>query len=142
MTKRYQHVLYATDLNDKSNSAAEEAQSLAELFNAKFSLLHVVRPIATTYGYIGDYELERQLMKEAKTQMVKLGDQLGVGEENLHLVEGYPKEDIIEFSDEIGADLIVLNGHRHHFLGTLGSVANAVANKSNCDVLVLASEKN
>ncbi|OAJ33033.1 universal stress protein [Piscirickettsia salmonis] len=145
MAKKYQHVMFATDLNNKNSNidieAAQEAQDLANLFSAKFSLLHVVQPIASAYGYIGDYGLEKQLVQEAQIQMEKISKELNVNEEDTYIIEGQPKEDIINFSKEVNVDLLVLQGHRHHFLGILGSTANTVINKAECDVMVLATGK-
>lgn len=141
MAKKYQHVLFATDLNDKDLNPIEEAQNLAKVFDAKFSLLHVVRTIATTYGYIGDYDFEKQLIEQAQLQMEKIGNHFNVEKENQHIIQGYPKEDIIKFAEAKDVDLIVLNGHRHNFLGALGSTANAVANKAKCDIFILAEGK-
>ncbi|ODN41858.1 universal stress protein [Piscirickettsia litoralis] len=141
MTKKYQHILFATDLNDKNLAPIENAQQIAKSFDAKFSLLHVIRTMATTYGYIGDYNLEKQLVEQANNAMKKLGAQFDIDQKDLHIVQGYPKEDIIRFSDENDVDLIILNGHSHNFIGALGSTANSVANRATCDILILAEGK-
>ncbi|QGP57198.1 Universal stress protein A (plasmid) [Piscirickettsia salmonis] len=97
--------------------------------------------MATTYGYIGDYRLEEQLVEQAEMTMKKFGAQFNINSQDLHVIQGYPKEDIIKFSDEHQVDLIILNGHSHNFIGALGSTANSVANRATCDTFILSKGK-
>ncbi|ODN42127.1 universal stress protein [Piscirickettsia litoralis] len=138
--KKYQHVLFATDLDERSESAAEYARDFAALLDAKFSMLHIVQVVAAAYGYVGDYDFEQQIVEDAHAEMARLAGKLGVESGSCQVVKGYPKEDLLRKAKQMGVDLIILHGHRHHWLGMLGSTANSIVNKAECDVLVLSAE--
>ncbi|RNC76965.1 universal stress family protein [Piscirickettsiaceae bacterium NZ-RLO2] len=141
MTKKYQHALFATDLGDGSSESIQQAQELSSQLSVKLSLLHVVPDISRTYGYMGVPVYDSELLKNATDEMTIICSKLNISEDNQHVVEGYPKEDILTFAKDERVDLIILNGHRHNWLGMLGSTADAIVNKAECDVFVLASGK-
>ncbi|ODN41844.1 universal stress protein [Piscirickettsia litoralis] len=142
MTKKYKHALFATDLDEGSSEAIQQAQELSSQLAGKFSLLHVVPDISRTYGYMGAPIYDSELLKSAADEMALMCNKLDISEDSQNIVEGYPKEDILTFAKDENVDLIILSGHRHHWLGMLGSTANVIVNKAECDVFVLASTKN
>ena len=55
------------------------------------------------------------------------------------MLEGSPKQAIVEEAERWGADLVVVGSHGRGFWGRLllGSVSHAVAARANCPVLIV-----
>ena len=75
--KNYTHILLAVDFSDHADAVTERARDLADKYQAKISLLHVVDnlPIVDTLdGTIIPYEIDltEQLMESAKLRLEKL----------------------------------------------------------------------
>ncbi|MCP3680600.1 MAG: universal stress protein [Gammaproteobacteria bacterium] len=135
----YKHLMFATDLTEENAHTIPRVKKLAELYGAKLSVVHVVEHLATVaYGYIGSFDIEQQLLEEAKNEMKKVGEKLGVAEEDQHVEVGHPKTEIIEIAKKLNVDLIVVGSHGRHGLGVLlGSTCNAILHSAPCDVLTV-----
>ena len=135
----YKHVLFATDLAEDSDNIAKKVTKLAELYEAKLSMVHVVEHLAAiAYSYMGSIEVEDQLVNEARAELKKMGDLMQVAEENRHLEVGHPKTEIIEVANRVGADLIIVGSHGPHGITALiGSTTNAIIHGASCDVLMV-----
>jgi nucleotide-binding universal stress UspA family protein len=86
-------------------------------------------------------ELSKLLPEVAgKIQSTEYGAELQVETE---IIEGYPKEVIVEEAERWGADLIVLGSHGYGNLKRffLGSVAQAVAAHAPCSVEIVRGKK-
>ena len=139
----YQHILLAVDYSVNNDYIADKAKGLAERYQAKLSILHVLDNIPmpdTNYGTVillsekTDYDL----LEAEKTKLLVLGQRLAVADDNQWLVWGVPKEEIIHIASQENIDLIVLGSHERHGLGLLlGSIANSVLQHSPCDVLAV-----
>lgn len=136
---KYNHILIATDLLEGSEKIAKRAVEMAQEFAAKLSIIHVVEPLpGYGYAFIAPAEIESQLIDEAKKQLIELAKKYTISEENVHVVLGPTKVEILEVAEKTGVDLIVVGTHTRHGLGhLLGSTANAVIHGSKCDVLTV-----
>jgi len=142
MSINYSHVLLATDLSQETSAVAEKARQLADLYQAKLSLIHVVESLPIYFGnelvLPEMQEIERQLLQRAEHKMAELCLSLGVAEADGHVEMGVAKVEIIEFAKKNSVDLIVLGSHSRHGLEhLLGSTARAVVNVVSCDVLAV-----
>ncbi|WP_020564856.1 universal stress protein [Methylosarcina fibrata] len=139
----YKHILLAVDFFDQNQSVADKAKDLAEKYQARLSIVHVVDtlPIADpAYEMLMpfDMDLTAEFMATAKTKLIALAKELNVDEADLRLEAGSPKQEIIRVAEEIQADLIVLGSHGRHGLALLlGSTANGVLHYAGCDVLAV-----
>lgn len=139
----YKHILLAVDFFDQNQSIADRAKDLAEKYQAKLSVIHVVDtlPIADpAYEMLMpfDMDLAAEFIATAKAKLTELAKKLNVDEANLRLETGSPKQEIIRVAKEIKADLIVLGSHGRHGLALLlGSTANGVLHYAECDVLAV-----
>lgn len=146
--QKYTHILLATDFSENSDMIADRAKALADSFQAKLSLLHVVDnlPILdTAYGpdIPFDIDLTGELMKAAKIRLTKVAEKLGVAASGQWLEFGSPKLEIVRAADENDVDLIVLGSHGRHGLALLlGSTANGVLHYAKCDVLAVRLKDN
>ncbi len=139
----YQHILLAVDYSDHGVTVAGKARALADSYQAKLSMIHVLDNIPmpdTNYGTVipvaknSGYEL----LEEEKARFMQWGRQLRVEPGNRWLIWGVPKQEIVRIAGQEQVDLIVLGSHgRHGWALLLGSTANSVLHHAQCDVLAV-----
>lgn len=136
---QYQHILVAIDLMEGSEQVIKKGFELAKEFAAQLSLIHVVEPLpGYGYAFVAPAEVETQLVDEAKNQLKEFGEKYTISEDNLHVVLGPTKVEILETANTHNVDLLVVGTHTRHGWGhLLGSTANAVIHSSECDVLTV-----
>ena len=141
--ENYKHILLAVDFSEHCEAVANRAKDLADKYQAKLSIVHVVDSVPMTdAGYGADipfnFDLTAELMAGAKKRLAKLGEKLTVAEDRLWLEMGSPKTEIVRVAEENKADLIVVGSHGRHGLALLlGSTANGVLHHATCDVLAV-----
>lgn len=139
----YKHILLAMDFYGHCEAVANRAKDLANRYQAKLSIIHVVDSLPITdAGYGADMpfnlDLTTELMAAAKKRLTELGEKLGVTEDRQWLEMGSPKMEIIRVAEENQVDLIVVGSHGRHGLALLlGSTANGVLHHAACDVLAV-----
>lgn len=137
-------MLLATDGSEESDLALQAAASLA---NSTGSELHVVHVLPTDVGIPYPVEvLQRPTLEESKQQarafLERQVEQIaaeGATVANSHLRLGRPADEIVELSEELNVDLIVmgskgLGGVRR---ALMGSVSDSVARYARCPVMVV-----
>ncbi|RMT56937.1 Universal stress protein, partial [Pseudomonas coronafaciens pv. atropurpurea] len=122
------------------------ASMLANASDAKFSVVHIVEPIAMAFG--GDVpmdlsQLQQQQIDQAKEKLEKLKLKYPQIKDNQsYLVSGQPRQEIHRLAKSQGCDLIVVGSHGRHGLALLlGSTANDVLHGAPCDVLAVSLKK-
>ncbi|MEI6068899.1 MAG: universal stress protein [Methylococcaceae bacterium] len=139
----YQHVLLAVDYSEQGVYVAEKARSLANRYQAKLSIIHVLDNIPmpdTNYGKVIplNHDSSDELLEAEKSRLMQLGDQLAVDLANRWLLWGVPKQEIIHIAEQEQVDLIVVGSHGRHGLALLlGSTANSVLHYAKCDVMAV-----
>jgi universal stress protein A len=139
----YKHILLAADFSEHGEAVAERAKDLAEKYQAKLSIVHVMDNLLITDAAYGstipfDLDLTAELMAAAKKRMANMADKLNIAEDCRWLETGSPKLEIIRVAEENNVDLIVVGSHgRHGFALLLGSTANGVLHHAQCDVLAV-----
>jgi universal stress protein A len=139
----YQHVLVAVDYTKHSVYVAEKARVLANKYQAKLSVIHVLDNIPmpdTNYGTVIalDQISADELLEAEKIKFMELGDQLAVDVVNRWMVWGIPTQEIINIADQEQVDLIIVGSHGRHGLALfLGSTANSVLHHAKCDVMAV-----
>lgn len=144
---RYQHIVAAVDFSPLSATVINQAKQLAETYDARLSLLHVVQdmPIATEpfgepAGLVLSQELIQHHREKAQQDLDALAARFALPlSVERAVIEGIDAADsILEFAQNKHADLIVLaHSGKRGFFGFLGSTATAVVKAAHCDVLVL-----
>ena len=138
-------ILYATDLSENAHYAFAYAVSLADLYNAAITIIHVLPEIPSlldknVIGYISAdrwEDIKSQHFDEAKEALIgKRRDHLvikdalrqfsedvkegregeGFVTDDIIVVRGNPVEEILKYTEEKNCDLIVMGTHGH---GTL-----------------------
>jgi universal stress protein A len=144
----YKHILLAADFFQEDQVVINKAKNLADKYQAKLSIIHVVDSVPITEaGYGGDVpfdlDLTAELMAIAKKKLLDFAEQLAINENDIWLEVGSPKKEIVRVADENQVDLIVLGSHgRHGFALLLGSTANGVLHHARCDVLAVRLQDN
>ena len=144
----YKKILIAVDNSTCAEKAAKAGYEMADLCKAEVALLNIIEPAPTIanpdFGfaptivdiYDNNVESSNALMKEIET---KFGNTC----KTTHLsVLDTASHGILQQAEEWGADLIVIGTHGrtglNHFL--MGSVAEYVARKSVCPVLIIPNK--
>lgn len=142
------NILVTIDFNNNEKALLDKAVEMAKCFEAKIWLLHVAAPEPEFIGfgvgpqYIRDTRAE-ELRKEHRlmsdyTELIKLEHQECEG----LLINGATIEMIIEETQKLAIDLIIIGHHEHHFMykAFFGSVASGVIKKANIPVLIIPLE--
>lgn len=142
----FSKILIAVDSSTFSMNAAKKGFELARQLNAEIAAVYVVdsaRAIANLDAGILPMDTEEIYQKEGELTMKQLGEIFeGPGELVHFLPEGNPQEEIINTSEQWGADLIVIGTHGRtglaHFL--VGSIAESVVRHSKVPVMVVPTK--
>ncbi|TPE49337.1 universal stress protein [Maribrevibacterium harenarium] len=157
MLPKVSTILYACDLDGKTNQAMELVMNLAIANQAKVIIMHAMEPIgAQAANMIHNYMSEKTVKAmrdeaEASVQerMQKhLADFIETHKEDMAqleqtpetvVVHGIPADAIQKAAEKLGADMIVMNSRTHSRIGqmVIGSTANKVVHHSRVPVLVV-----
>lgn len=161
------NILYATDLSASARYAFAYAISLANLYRAKLTILHVVPEDenleAKLTGYVDPDKLEKikvQHLQEARATLI--GKQSGLNAirsalntfydqavndldatelqtDEIRVEAGHPVEIIVDVAEENGCDLIVLGSHGYGMLrdALMGGTARGVIRRTKKPVLLV-----
>ena len=131
-TKR---ILVATDLSDGTDAVVEQAERLAQRFDALIRVVHVVpsEPVGVEY-------------REREAEVQKIGDRLWDRQivAKALLVQGPTVETILEEAERWDTDLIVMGVKRDRASShcVLGAVSDGVIRGAPCPVMVVPAGAN
>lgn len=157
MLPKIRTILFACDLEPKTNQAMEMALNLAISNQAEIVLLHIIEPVsAQAANMINNYISEvtiKEMREEAdrstlERMQIYLGKFMEAHSEEikqlpafpkLELAHGIPSEMIEKAADKVDADLIIMNSRTHSRIGqmVIGSTANKVVHHSRVPVMVV-----
>lgn len=156
------NLLVAIDFSKNTDAVIKQSASLAKALNSKLWIIHVTSDESQSLAYestqlsgyapeftnmVGDVQLARDLnAEEIKREHKKLhGISLTLRNEGIDaqamLIKGNPAKQILAKADELECDIIILGSHGHGLLhkALLGSVSEAIINKSNRNLLIIPS---
>lgn len=142
-------ILIAVEDSSYSEQASDYGFRLAKKFNAEVALVHVNDILPTATPYITDPMLTEPMIMMPDAIAIqeeaskKLFDRLSQGREDTTVYTftriGQPRDEILIAAEEWKADMIILGTHGRtgfdHFIS--GSVAEGVARKAKCPVLII-----
>jgi universal stress protein A len=137
----YKNILVAVDLGATTETIIRRAAALARQDDAELHVLHVIEPLAITYG--GDIPMDfsaiqDEILEQAREQLDQLCGTLAVTTDHRHLVTGRPESEIPTQAKALESDLIVLGSHARWGLALLlGSTTDGVMHGADCDVLAV-----
>ena len=160
MTMEIKKILYATDLSASSLSSFHNAMDLAKKFGATLAILHVVEELSpgtvSILQWVEGDKITKKHYDDFKTYSVdrirttiqELCDKEFNQDpackqriEGIHVVIGYPAEEILKKADDLNCDAIIMGTHSkgaitHTFLG---SVAERVLRRLRKPVFIFPS---
>lgn len=134
------HILCPVNFSKGTDTAVQYAVDLANFFKAKVTLIYVIEPLPILDNIYPEIaQIQHALANEADEKLQILAKKHQIDKNNLRVVSGNPKVEIVRAIDELGIDLVIMNdpGHyglRHQFLG---STTRVIANSSSCDVYIV-----
>lgn len=144
MADSYQNILVPVDGSAPAKKAFEEAVQVAKRNQGKLTLLTVI-DTTTFSGTTGASSIK--ILKEAQAQahqiLADLANEPEVAAAKIRLktnvAAGNPKREIVEFADQIEADLILMGATGRSALERvfIGSTASYVVNRAACNVMVV-----
>lgn len=149
-------ILYATDLGGQTRPVFRHALSMANHYDAKIIMVHVVEPISETIRAVINAYLAKELTDEVQKEGMK--EVLATMKERLRkfyqdecdkndqkrvqevlVVAGKPSEEILRVAEEDNADMIIMGKSTRKVRGVriMGSTARRVSRMSSLPVLVV-----
>jgi nucleotide-binding universal stress UspA family protein len=140
-------ILLATDGSREAELAGRTAADLAHNTGSELHVIHVIAlPLDTHDPSSFEPEVWERLKKHARTSLEELVGRIvatGGAVEDSRLTAGRPDAEIVDWAEEIGADLIVMGsrGVGRVRRALFGSVSNSVVRHAHCPVMVIRPEK-
>lgn len=139
----FKNILYTTDFSDASTDAFTYALSMSKNYKAKLTILNVVDTSMDASGFYLPHIPFENLNKDMKISAMAMLEKeytprLGSFTEFKYLVLiGNPYKEIIKYSKEAKADLVVMGTYGHSGIDHLvfGSTTERVFKKAECPVL-------
>lgn len=139
----YKHLLVAVDLTEESPHVIQQACELANLYQAKVSLINILEPVSLAFG--GDIPMDLSTLQQEQLQNARerldfyIADYPSLTSEHCYLCYGQPRQEIHRIAEENGCDLIVVGSHGRHGLALLlGSTTKDLLQNAPCDILAIA----
>lgn len=136
----YDEILVPTDGSTGTAHVALQAIDLAEQYGGTIHGLHVID--TDTTSILSDVGSDEAVLQRRGEQAVSAVEKMAEAHDvdvETAVIEGDPAASILEYADEIGADVIVAGTHgrsgvRRHLLG---SVAERLVRHADCPVLTV-----
>jgi nucleotide-binding universal stress UspA family protein len=116
------NILVAVDMENGDQLLLDHAAKLAEKFDAKVWIVHVVAPDPDFVGFdAGPVYIRKtladDLRKEHKTLQM-YAESLSTKEINAEglLVQGPTVQTIFDEADKLGTDILIIGSHKHNFI--------------------------
>jgi nucleotide-binding universal stress UspA family protein len=144
----FKKILIAVDNSTCSEKAAKTGYEMARKFGSEVALLNIIEPVPQTVN--PDFALAPVFMEmydnsEANSHILlkEIENKYATGISTTYLtILDTATHGIINQADDWGAELIVIGTHGrsglYHFL--IGSVAESVANRASCPVLIIPNK--
>ena len=136
----YSKILVPVDLAhpESARHTAKVAKSLAETGKSELVLLNVVPELPGFVAAELPAEHAATVKARAEEELASLASEIGIGTNGSTTVRsGRPHNEILQFAEEVGADLIVIGSHQPGLQDyLLGSVAGKVVRHAQCSVFV------
>lgn len=137
------------DFSENARFALQRAVEMAEKFGAKLYVIHVlppaVNPLETEAEWVIPEEPKKSLILKIEEKMAQeYGSKIVEDvDSELLVLDGHVSSEIIRFLEENKIDLVVLGSYGASGMGLVlfGSVANRVAHKAPCSVMIVRSKE-
>ncbi|WP_303901549.1 universal stress protein [Thiohalomonas denitrificans] len=135
----YRHIVFATDLTEAADTAAERVADQARCSGGRVTLLHVVEYLPGEVAGLMEErdDPESYIRKKAEKRLADWAERVHLSDAERHvtLTSYSARRGIIEYLDEQQADVVVLGALGNP--GRLGTTVDHVAASAPCDVLIV-----
>lgn len=148
--RNIRRIVTPIDFSDNSRLIADSSAFMASRYGAALNLVFVVQNFEDYSGFFVPQmhvpNLEDELMHGAEDRMEKFIEEMdpvikefGVTEVSHKVLMGDVAEQIVDFANEIGADMIIMGTHGYKGLEKImfGSVADKVVRSALCPVTTI-----
>ncbi|MDJ0743045.1 MAG: universal stress protein [Xenococcaceae cyanobacterium MO_167.B27] len=132
-------VLIPLDFSELSYQAIATAKEYVESCSS-LHVIHVMTPVYQEYSIAMDVSIEEEKRKQEIQDFLKSKlSEMGYEAVQIEVAIGDPSTQIVDYAEEIEADLIVMPSHGRKGMSRflIGSVAERVVRLSHCPVLIL-----
>ena len=142
----YRHILASIDFSPVSRVVVTRAINLAKHYQARLDIVTVLEDLPLYPEPYGDFappiidtEQWNQLRDIANKHLSEFAKQHAVPENtSLNVLSGTPKVEIARYAKAQNIDLVIIGSHGHKgVLAILGSTADGVAHRVDCDMLTV-----
>jgi universal stress protein A len=128
----YETIICAIEASDEGKDILNKAYELAQLYNAKLFVTHVIPYTIMPKDY------QKELEENALPDLEAIISSFDIPKSHITIKVGKVYEQVCLLAEKKQADLIILGTHSKKGLNALiGSTANAVANYAKCDVSLI-----
>jgi nucleotide-binding universal stress UspA family protein len=141
----FKNILFPTDFSNTAEYTLDYAISMAEKYNARLHLLHVVDESVDLTGFYlphSSTETDEENMRKSAEKALERLCHLRLRELKDYetaVVEGTPAKEIVKYVHEKGIDLLIMGTHSKKKLEQLifGSTTKKVCSEVSCPVLTI-----
>ena len=137
----YKRVLVAVDLSEHSDRVVNQAQVIANAFQAEMSLLHVVEYVPVEpmgEALLPAVDIEDELVEGARRRLDDLAERTGMPGVDRRVENGTIKSELVRVAEEISADLVILGSRERHGVAVLLNLTeDTILHAAPCDVLAI-----
>lgn len=140
-----ERIVAPVDLSNQSELVARHAYALADIYHASLDILHVVENVAypNAYGIDPLTPLMPEIQNRATNALDEMAASLPDGDVDIQTVlrTGYAARDVLDYVEEVAADMVVMATHGRSGLERflIGSVAAKVVRSAECPVFTVKS---
>lgn len=145
--KQYAKVLVALDFSPMAEKVVARARFVQQNLNVPLYFIHVVEylppiePVGDMFMGVDWGIDEQELVEVAKQQMARLMEREGMTGCDWEVVLGNARSEILGQAEKKGCGLIIIGSHgRRGLARLLGSTADAVLHRAECDVLAVRAD--
>jgi len=137
------------DFSENAGAAFDQAVELAEKFQSRLHIVHVLPPVFNPVLPDSEYVFPEQpkeslIIKVEEKIQQEYAASLGEGvEHEIVVLDGHVSSEIIRFLEDEDIDLVVLGSYGASGMGRVlfGSVANRVSHKAPCSVMIVRAKE-
>jgi universal stress protein A len=137
----YRNILVAIDVSEEAEQVLQAAADIAEMNQAQVKIIHVTDNPVTPYSQWSDYVVpysEVQIREVIFNKLAARVESCGLSKSLITIDFGRAIDVILAKAEQEQSDLIVVGSHgRHGVKLLLGSTANGILHRANCDVLAV-----
>ena len=133
------------DFSENAKTAFDRAVEIAQKFEAKLHVIHVLPPVFSPLSTDAEWVLPEEpkkslLLKLEEKMQQEYGSRIDAGIDfEMKILDGHVSSEILRFLEEEDIDLVILGSYGASGMGLVlfGSVAKRIAHRAPCSVMIV-----